>query len=195
MMRIGILGGTFDPVHNGHLALARGALNLLKLDRVHFVPCGTPPHRTRVPEAPAEDRYEMVRRAVQGEAAFETSRLELDRPGRSYSIDTVRIFRDRFGRDLELFFLVGADCLADLDSWHRFSELVKLCRLTAVSRPGYCLARIPEGVLSIVLATPDISSSAVRQKIQRGEDLRPFLPDPVLAYIQSRRLYRKKPSP
>ena len=189
-MKIGILGGTFDPIHNGHLALAKGALSELGLDQVLFMPSGAPPHKAMRPVAAAQDRFQMVKLALEGKTLFQVSRMEIDRPGPAYTIDTLRLLRAQFGRHAEFVFLVGTDCLAGLGTWYCFGELVKLCRFTVISRPGFPTQRAPAGVHFIQFPTPELSSSELRLGISRGEDVRSRIPQRALDYILKRGLYK-----
>lgn len=135
-LKFGLLGGSFNPIHNGHLALARHVLDKLQLDRVLFLPTGDPPHKQHGSLAPAKDRYEMVRLAIADTPSFELSDVELRRAGKSYTIDTVRTLQHRFGPSIDLHFLIGLDAFLDLPNWKAPLELLRLCRFVVVPRPG-----------------------------------------------------------
>lgn len=134
--RLGLFGGSFNPIHNGHLAIARQAHKILKLDRTLFIPTGDPPHKQTSTLAPAQHRYEMVRLAIAGTPAFELSDIEITRRGKSYSIDTIRELQQHYGPDTTLFFLIGLDAFLDLPSWREPDALLAACSFVVISRPG-----------------------------------------------------------
>lgn len=187
-MRIGILGGSFDPVHLGHLALAEAARDRLRLDRVLLVVAAGQPLKPAGPAAPAEDRYAMVRLAVRGRARLEASDLELRRPAPSYTVDTLREIGREEGPGTELVLLLGADALADFPRWREAAEVRRLAAVAACARPGF---PPPAGVDSILLAdTPDVSSTEVRRRAAAAENLSGLVPEDVAVYIAERGLYR-----
>ena len=142
-MRIGILGGTFNPIHNTHLEIARSAREQLQLERVIFIPARTPPHKQAdATIVAAHHRVRMVELATTDFDAFEVSDIEIRREGPSYTVDTVAELKEQLGPEAEIFFLMGADQVLELPAWHRVEELVKLCRLVPVERPGYPLEDI-----------------------------------------------------
>lgn len=185
---IAIFGGTFDPIHDAHLAVAREAADTYGLDRVLFVPAKNPPHKMNDIHAGFEDRFNMVKLACQADSRFEASRVE-DRPGRSYSVDTAILVRREFGDDAHLFFLIGADAFAEIQSWHRWQDLAKSVEFIVVSRPRRAFD-VPKGVDVKRLDTLElpVSSSAIRRSLQRGESDLP-IPDQVRQYIREHRLY------
>lgn len=187
-MRLAIFGGTFDPIHNAHLGLARAALSHFRLDRVLFVPAAHPPHKGGVTEAPFDDRVRMAELAVADEPRFAVSRLE-EGARRSYSIDTIEKVRASLAPADELFFLIGADAFAEIQTWHRWQDVARQVVFLVVGRPGYSFA-IPENVRAEQLDSPqlDVSSSATRQLLQRGEPAE--VPPRVLDYIAQHGLYR-----
>lgn len=197
--RVGILGGTFDPIHFGHLAIAEDCWARLGLDEVQFVPAGDPPHKQGRAISPARDRLAMVELAIADNPHFRLSRIDVDRPGLSYSVDTVRRLRTQLGPAARIYFIIGADSLADLPSWRDPAGLVDSCQVVAVSRPGHPrldLTRlepaIPNASRRITqLTTPglDISSTQLRQRVASGEPIRYLVPDSVRAYIGQHRLY------
>lgn len=134
MKKIGIMGGTFNPIHNGHLALAKAAKKKFKLDRIIFIPSGTPPHKKGQKVIGKEARYEMVKLAIQGIKDYSVSRLELDRPGPSYAVDTFRALQKKYGAETKLFYIMGLDSLNDVLTWHKPEELSKLCEIIVASR-------------------------------------------------------------
>jgi len=198
--RIGILGGTFDPIHYGHLVVAEDCWAQLRLDEVLFVPCGEPPHKRGQPVSPAADRVAMVERAIAGNPHFRLSRVEVDRPGISYSVDTVALLREEFGPMARLFFIVGGDALRDLPSWRQPELLLELCQVVAVNRPGYSpldLRRLEERIPGaagriIQLEVPEfnLSASDLRRRVATGRPITYMTPDAVVHYIQERGLYR-----
>ena len=135
-LRLGLFGGSFNPIHNGHLAIARQAHEILELDRTLFIPTGTAPHKRDETLAPAQHRYEMVRLAIAGTPSFELSDIEITRKGKSYSIDTVRELQRRYGPATTLFFLIGLDAFLDLPSWQEPDALLAACCFVVISRPG-----------------------------------------------------------
>jgi nicotinate-nucleotide adenylyltransferase len=191
--RIGVMGGTFDPVHNGHLMGANEAGKAFDLDEVIFVPAGQPWQKNGRRIAPAEDRYEMVVIATASNPLFSVSRLEIDRPGDTYTVDTLRALRAERGADAELFFIIGADSLNGLATWHEPAELLTMVHFVGLARNG---ARLAEGSLGeaefSLLEVPalGISSTLCRDRIASGLPLRYLVPDDVISYISKRGLYR-----
>ena len=135
-MRLGILGGTFDPIHYAHLVIAEECRVRLGLAGVIFIPAGEPPHKRRQSVTPAADRLAMVELAIASNPAFRVSRVEIDRPGPSYSVDTIAALQAELGPEAELYFIVGQDAMADILTWHEPRRLLALCRLVAIHRPG-----------------------------------------------------------
>jgi nicotinate-nucleotide adenylyltransferase len=185
-VKTGILGGTFDPIHLGHLAAARAAMDCAHLDRVLLVPTGVPPHRPPT-VADADDRLEMCRLAVAGEKRFEVSDLELRREGPSYTVDTLRELHRLYPGE-ELFLVLGWDAARLLATWHEPAEVRRLARVVVVTRPG---SGAPATTTEILCErpTPNISGSELRRAIARGDDVSDRLPEPVAAYIAQRGLY------
>jgi nicotinate-nucleotide adenylyltransferase len=185
-VRTGILGGTFDPIHLGHLAAAHAAMDCAGLDRVLFVPTGVPPHRPPA-TARAEDRLEMCRLAIAGETRFEVSDIELQREGRSYTVDTLRELHRLFPGD-ELFVILGWDAARLIGTWHEPDEVRRLAKIVIVTRPG---SGTPDGAAGMLCErpTPNISGSELRRAIARGDDVSDRLPAAVATYIADRGLY------
>ncbi len=189
-MRIGLLGGTFNPVHRGHLLLAQGAQSRLGLHRVLWIPAHIPPHKTVQGNATPEDRARMVQLALQGHPGFELSRVDLDRPPPSYTIETVRRLRKQYPeRGNEWFFLVGSDTARELHSWREITALRKLVKFAAVPRSGGSTAPLP-GVTLLPVTTLNLCSSEVRENVRRGRAIDRWVPPGVARYIEERRLYR-----
>jgi nicotinate-nucleotide adenylyltransferase len=186
-LRIALFGGTFDPVHNAHLVVAREALEQCSLDRILFVPAAQPPHKSGA-QAPYEDRVRMLELACQGEPRFEVSRLE-EGPARSYTIDTIQRAKEMFGPACRLFFLIGADAFSEIESWRRWRDVIASIEFIVVSRPGHEY-HIPEGarVLRLETVALPVSSSDIRRQLGAGETPED-LPRAVLEYIREHRLY------
>jgi len=200
-MKIGVLGGTFDPIHNGHLAVAEEVRARLNLGEVLFVPAGQPQLRTNSPISAAEHRLEMVRLSITGRPYFRLSTVEIERAGPSYTVDTIAELRRQFGSQDELFFILGWDSLAELPRWREPSRLVKIkmCYMVAVPRPGYPLpdlgsleAQVPglaRRVIVLDLPRVDISASEIRQRASQGLPIGHLVPEPVDKYIREQGLY------
>lgn len=197
---VGILGGTFDPVHLGHLGAADAARLQLDLAQVLFIPNHIPPHKPERSVAPERDRLAMLELALAGQSAFGIDRLELERAGPSYTFDTIDALR-RQHADWQIHFIVGSDAFLDLHTWHRWDELLRLCAFAVVSRPGYDRRRVARmlqeldpglqvQVSYLEVPTVDVSSSQIREAIAAGESLAGLVPPAVAAYIQTRGLYR-----
>ncbi len=190
MKRIGILGGTFNPLHIGHLAIAEVAQEQMNLDRVIFVPSYLPPHKRIANLAPAEDRLEIVRLSIKRNSKFEVSDFEVQKGGKSYTIETVRHFQAKFS-DAKLFFIVGGDSAAALHTWKSIDEILEIVSFVVVNRPRHdeCVASIPHH--SVVLPGIDISSSYVRRRLLQGKSIKYLVPDEVFRYIEQHKLYFK----
>jgi len=214
-MKLGLFGGTFNPVHFGHLRAALELAELLPLDRVVFIPAASPPHKETGGIASFEHRLQMLRLAVADHDSFSVSDTENLRPGKSYSIDTVRHFQEAAKADLELFFITGQDAFDAITTWYDWKNLLRLCRFAVMTRPGYekrGLDRIlppdiarryaydaTEDVFQdsgggSILFRPttflDISSSDIRNRIHQGRSVRFLTPESVLRYMEDKRLYR-----
>jgi nicotinate-nucleotide adenylyltransferase len=188
---IGILGGTFDPIHLAHLRIAEEAREALALSRVLFVPAGDPPWKHGL-AAPFRDRLEMVRLATAPNAAFEASELEGARSGPSYTVDTLRELTRRLPGS-RLWFILGADAFAGIASWHQAQALFGLAAFCVFARPGFEVSRPPVGCEVRVLrgTALEISASDIRARAARGASLRYLVPDAVIDYIEKHRLYRE----
>jgi nicotinate-nucleotide adenylyltransferase len=215
--KLGVLGGTFNPIHYGHLAAAEEVRDRLKLDRVLFIPSHLPPHKPEEEVPSAVHRMEMVRLAISGNAYFETSDIEITRGGTSYTIDTIRALLRAYP-GAELYFITGLDTFLEVQTWHEWEELLTLCCFAVLSRPGYCFAdimkidfmkhaekeltaldrgeknhaRIEVSTFTIVLETIplyDISSTDIRKRVNEGRSIKYHLPEAVEIYIMKKRLY------
>lgn len=201
-MRVGVLGGTFDPIHYGHLVIAEEARVRLQLDRVIFVPAKTPPHKLQQRYSPAQHRLHMVQRAIASNPYFAVSDVELTRPGLSYTVDTLAILQQEFGPAAELYFLMGMDSLAGLLSWHRPADIIARAYLAVAVRPGYqvdletlegALPGVSERMRLLEIPAIGISSRELRQRVRAGLPIRYQLPDSVEAYIREHNLYVEEP--
>ena len=194
-MRLGVFGGTFDPIHLGHLILAESCREACRLDRVLFVVSGEPPHKPR-DRTPPGDRVEMVRIAIAGHAVFEASEIELSRPGPHYTFETLEALRAERPDD-ELFFLIGADSLQDLPTWRRPERIAELASLVVVDRPGIAppvpdLGPAARPVVRVESPLIEIASRDLRRRIAEGRTIRYRVPRGVEAYIAEQGLYRPK---
>jgi nicotinate-nucleotide adenylyltransferase len=188
-LRLGIYGGTFDPIHHGHLILARDALEQLQLDAVLFVPAGQSPFKARRPRATDVQRLALLKLALKPEPRFWLTRCELDRPGPSYAIDTAAEIREAFPQ-AKLFWLIGADQIADLDQWRRASELRHLVQFVAIPRDNLSSKKFPRAVLSLPRPRRiDISSTEIRHRVKSRLPIDHLVPAPIAAYIQRHGLY------
>jgi nicotinate-nucleotide adenylyltransferase len=191
--RIGVMGGTFDPIHHGHLVAASEVAYTFDLDEVIFVPTGQPYLKDRKRQvSPAEDRYLMTVIATASNPRFSVSRVDIDRPGATYTIDTLRDLRARTDEDDELFFITGADALADILTWHDAQELFGLAHFVGCTRPGHRLTDtgLPDGKVSLVeVPALAISSTECRARVRVGEPVWYLVPDGVVQYIAKRHLY------
>jgi nicotinate-nucleotide adenylyltransferase len=200
-MKLGVLGGTFDPPHIGHLILAEEARLALGLGQVLFVPAGTPWRKAGQELSPRDDRLAMVRLAVGDDPDFAVSTLEIEREGPSYTAETLAALRDQFGPETEFFFIMGADSLADFPHWHQPQRILELARLAVAERPeredegvGGILAEdlaraMRERVVWLRMPRIDISATAVRDRVRRGLSIRYWVPPAVEEYIRKHRLY------
>ena len=189
MTRVGVFGGTFDPVHVGHLAIAHAALESVPLDRVLFVLAKRSPLKERGPVASEGDRLRMLELAVAGEPRFAVSRLELDRDGPSYTVDTLERLAHLDRKD-ELFLILGSDAIADLPRWKDPDRIARLATLVVAERPG-APDRVGDApIVRFDAPRLDISSRELRARAARGRSLRYLVPEPVLQHIEARGLYR-----
>lgn len=213
-MRTGLLGGSFNPIHNAHLRIASEAQEACRLDRVIFIPAADPPHKPLAGDVSFEHRTNMVRIAIAGQPFFDLSPIEAERGGKSYSIDTIRIFRERLPDD-DLFFIIGGDSFLEIGSWHRYSEIFSSCNLIVVERPG-CrivnpLETLPDavrgtftrvgadrlahesgnGIFFITGSPMELSSTEIRRRVASGIDISGSVPPEVATYISHQRIYHQ----
>lgn len=198
-MKFGILGGTFDPPHNGHLYIAEAAQRALRLAQIVFMPAQQPPHKLGEPVSPLKTRVAMLHLALRHHPTFVLSLLEAERAGPSYTVDTLRALHNELALDAEIFFIMGEDSLVNFPTWHQPTEIVKLCKLAVLQRPGYDVdldaleAQVPGVKKSVrMIRAPEVKISAtdIRERVRRGESIRDLVPALVADYIQAHRLYR-----
>jgi len=199
-MNMGVMGGTFDPVHNGHLAVAEEARSQLDLAVILFVPAGQPWLKMDSPVSPAEYRVHMVRLAIAGKPHLKLSTMEIERPGPTYAVDTMAELQTQLGAENGLFFILGWDNLAEFPQWKEPSRLITMCHMVAVPRPGYSPpdlkaleARIPGLSQRVILMDKpeiDISASEIRDRVAQGLYISHLVPEPVESYIKRHKLYR-----
>lgn len=201
-MRLGLFGGTFDPIHVGHLILAEQCREACGLDRVWLVVANEPPHKMGAKRTGVNHRLEMARLAVAGNPAFEVSDLEAHRPGPSYSVDTLDLVRaERPGDDL--FFLIGGDSLVDLPSWREPGRIARMATIVVANRPGSNPETPPASLFGpdalplrhVEIPPIGVSSSDLRRRMAEGRSIRYMVPRPVEAYIDAHKLYRQPPAP
>ncbi|HVN67051.1 MAG TPA: nicotinate-nucleotide adenylyltransferase [Candidatus Sulfotelmatobacter sp.] len=200
MKRIGIMGGTFNPVHKGHLALAKAAQKEFALDQVIFIPSGNPPHKAAKEVIDKEERLAMVRLAIRGRKSWTASRLEMDRPGYSYAVDTFRSLRRKYGARTKLFYIMGLDSVNELLDWKKPLELFKLCEFIVGTRPGAKIRAFRRLVkfpplqkevdkIHLLELKEDISASEIRGRLKAKLSTGKYLPAIVERYIKQKRLY------
>lgn len=201
-IRIGILGGTFDPVHNGHIYLAKKVIKKLKLSKVIFIPAYIPPHKKGIKVTQAKHRYNMLKLATGGDKKFKVSNMEIKRKGRSYSVETLRSLRKKYGSRAELFFITGSDSLMELDKWKNLEEILSLCKFVVVERPGFKAGDIPKsfmrtsakdnsahGIIFLKINAKNISSTDIRNKVKTLKSVSGIVSAKVEDYIGINKLY------
>ena len=200
--RIGIMGGTFDPIHYGHLAAAEAARIEFGLCKVIFMPVGNPPHKQSQAISDAEHRYRMTALATSSNSGFEVSRLEVDKAGITYTFDTMKELRNIYGEAPAIYFITGADAVLELLTWYKLGELLTLCKFIAVTRPGFDIRKLEQKIAEITskydgeiicLEVPllEISSTDIRERIRSGKPVKYLLPEEVEAYIHRNGLYKE----
>lgn len=192
IQRLGVLGGTFDPIHIGHLIAATEARHAFRLDRVLFVPAGKPWQKSEYSDA--EDRFMLTTLAVAADPGFAVSRIELDRKGPTYTIDTLRELRGFYG-DVEIFFIAGADAVSQLGSWKGIEELGELTEIIALARPGHELTELEGGpgwpkIHRLAMPLIEISATEIRRRVRAQEPIDYQVPRTVAAYISEQGLYQ-----
>lgn len=199
--KIGLMGGTFDPIHYGHLVAAEEARINFNLSKVIFIPAGNPPHKKDYPVTDAEHRYIMTALAVNSNPFFEVSRVEIDREGYTYTVDTLKWFKEKYKDAVEIFFISGADAILDILTWKKVEEVMNYCTFIAATRPGYTSEQLERKVKEVkeiygkeifVLEVTGmaISSTEIRKKVKNGQSIKYLLPEAVEYYILKYNLYR-----
>ena len=192
--RIGIMGGTFNPIHLGHLALAKAAKKEFALDQIIFIPSGNPPHKKAGEVLDKEERFKMVKLATRGIPGYIVSRIELDRPGFSFAVDTFNALKNKYGEKAKLFYIMGLDSINEILEWRKPLELFKLCEFIVGTRPGTKIRTFRRLVkfppVNLMELKEDISASEIRQKLKAGRSVSQLLPKVVDNYIKRKGLYR-----
>lgn len=189
-MKVGILGGSFNPIHIGHLILADEVRQKLELDKVFFIPVYLPVHKEAKDLLPAQERLRMVKLALKGNPYFEALDLEAKRKGKSYTIDTLRGLRQSYPEVKKFFFIVGSDAIGYLDSWKDIDEVMKLAKFVVASRPNYPLKNLTKNILPLAIESVDISGYRLRQRLKNNESVRYYLPQEVYHYIIKKGFYK-----
>lgn len=199
--KIGIMGGTFDPIHIGHLVTAEAVRMQFNLECVLFIPAGDPPHKQGCVVTPAMQRFIMTVVATASNPFFRVSAMELERSGPSYTVDTVQALADYYGDDTELYFIVGADAVKELDTWHEIDRLLGLCYFVAATRPGSVSAidkvveqfgaKGRERILRLTNPELEISSTDIRERVKKSVSIKYIVPESVEQYILKEKLYRR----
>lgn len=192
-MKIAIMGGTFNPIHNAHLLSAEQVREGLGYDKILFVPAARPPHKSQPDMVSAEHRYQMVLLATAENPYFEVSRIELDRAGPSYTIQTIKTLRHLYGKTTQLAWIIGADSLIEYKIWKDFDEVLRQCTLIATTRPNYDFERVPSEIRNLVTTFQitgfDMSATEIRERVQNNTSIRYLVPETVAAYIDKHQLY------
>ncbi|MDA8235280.1 MAG: nicotinate-nucleotide adenylyltransferase [Clostridia bacterium] len=199
-IKIGLMGGTFDPVHYGHMVTAEAARYEFQLDKVIFVPSGHPPHKAGSPVTGAEHRYFMTALAVTSNPNFEVSKVEIDRVGPSYTVDTIKYFLDQYHGEAEVYFITGVDAIREILTWRKVEDLLELCYFIAATRPGYqlwemhqrlsvLLSHQLERIKTMEVPALAISSTDIRNRVRKGRPIKYLLPELVESYIIKNKLY------
>lgn len=200
-MRIGISGGTFDPIHYGHLVTAEEIREAEGLDSIIFIPTGMPPHKDNKRVTSTYHRFNMVKAAVESNPFFQVSGMEINRPGYTYTIDTLRQLRARYQPETKLFFIIGADVVHELTTWKEYRKVFSMCEFIAAVRPGYPRESLDEEIeklrvnYSAMIHTVEttllgVSSTKIRERVSKGKSIKYLVPEKVEEYIIDNRLYR-----
>ena len=198
-MKVGIMGGTFDPIHLGHLAMAESVREIFELDEILFIPSARPPHKVEKIITPEVHRLMMTFLATQSNEKFQVSPMEILRDGLSYTLDTMNQLEKKFGTDTELFFIIGADSMADLPKWHKSKELVSKVHFIATTRPGIevnleevknFFGESAKNIHQVVVAGLEISSTDIRERVKNGRSIKYLVPEAVEEYILKENLYK-----
>lgn len=205
--RVAVMGGTFDPIHYGHLVTAEAVRHEFQLDQVLFIPTGKPPHKAADTVSDSESRYLMTLLATESNDHFYASRMEIDRSGFTYTIDTIHALQQIYPADTEIFFITGADAFYQMFSWHNAEELLKTCTFVAATRPGYQKEELIQRISATIQDHPmqrfhflevpalAISSSDIRARVRSGRPIKYLVPEAVENFIKKHRLYQKEENP
>ena len=190
-MRIGLFGGTYNPIHTGHLIVAQDIVRKLKLDKMIFIPCGVPPHKVGYDMLSSEHRYNMVKLAIKDDPEFEVSDIEVKRDGKSYSIDTAMYFKKKYP-DARIFFIIGADILPALHTWKDIDKLINECEFVIMTRPNHKTraAKVRNVGHFLDVRDVEVSSTEIRSLIRSGRGIRYMVPREVEKYINEHKIYR-----
>lgn len=200
MSKIGLFGGTYDPIHKGHIKIAEIVLDKMKLDKIIFIPAGDPPHKQDKKVTEKSDRLNMVRLATEYNKAFSVSDYEINKKARSYSFDLINHFKSVYKED-ELYFIIGGDSLYNIPTWYRYEELLGLCNFVVISRPDVKKKNLldkfsgkekPPRLFFIDDVSIPISSTEIRKKLKNSEDIKDYVSEPVFNYITTNELYNRK---
>ncbi|MFA5104173.1 MAG: nicotinate-nucleotide adenylyltransferase [Candidatus Margulisiibacteriota bacterium] len=203
MRKVGVLGGTFNPIHNGHIKLAKKALKEFGLDHILFVPTGLPPHKSSKDLAPKKHRLKMVSEAIKGKRKFKLSKMEINRSGYSYAVDTFNKLQKRLGKRTRLFYVMGLDSINSILNWKKPLELFKMCAFIVATRPGSKMRTfkrlikfpplaINKEKIRIIESKMDVSSTEIRSRIKAGKSISKLVPAGVAAYIEQNSLYKER---
>lgn len=190
-LKIGIFGGTFNPIHKGHIKLAKSALKDLKLDRIYFVPAYMPPHKVITETISPLHRKNMVSAAIKQIPKFKLCLFELNKKRKSYSIDTIKYFKKKYAQKADLYFLIGADSLKTFGTWKEAKKLPKLVKFVSYDRPGYCIEKNRFSISAMSGLNADISSHEIRARVRRNKGILDAVPKKVAVYIKRHKLYQK----
>ncbi|WP_202710640.1 nicotinate-nucleotide adenylyltransferase [Sporosalibacterium faouarense] len=199
--KYGIMGGTFDPIHIGHLVIAEEVRNKFNLDKVIFIPSGQPPHKNLSNVTEPEHRYQMTLLATISNPYFEVSSIEMDRAGKTYTVDTIKKLNEVFNEEVDFYFITGADAILDLPTWKNVNELLTLCNFVAATRPGFGLEKMQKGIeklekkynrsiYTLIVPALQISSTDIRNRINNNQSIKYLLPESVEHYIYKNNLYK-----
>jgi len=191
VVKLGIFGGTFNPVHNAHLVAAQEVREKMKLTRVIFIPSAHPPHKVEKKLAAAAHRLNMLKLAIEKIPYFSVSTLEIDRGGKSYSVDTMRELRKKYGKKTEFFFILGIDAAKEISTWKDVRDFLKMCKLITINRPGFSSSPSPLHTPTVSVTPIGISSHLIRKRLGEGRPVTYLVPEKVEKYIRRYKLYQR----
>jgi nicotinate-nucleotide adenylyltransferase len=192
-MKLGLMGGTFNPIHIGHIKIAYKVLNDFDLSKVIFIPSGDPPHKKARGVVEASHRLKMIKLAIGNDKRFEASDIEIKREGKSYTLDTIREIKNIYGVEADVYFIAGVDSALDLPKWREPLKILSLAHFVAVERPGFSLEELDgkyrKRIITVGEISIDISSSVIRKRLREGKPIKSLVPESVEEYIRKNRLY------